>query len=118
MFGRSCHLSCTNANVAWCLVPGSSTRRSRRTWLGQSRRNAAMELARFPTLGLSPSTPPPTQKKKNPPATPAGILSLQQEVAVVPPLAAELDGVVPLQLGEGRGDVPRLLRAIPRQAAG
>ena len=70
MFGRICHLSCTNANVAWCLVPGSSTRRSRRTWLGQSRRYAAKELARLPTLGLSPSSPVPAAPKMNSPREP------------------------------------------------
>src|SRR5215203_1210578 len=70
MFGRSCHLSWTNANVAQCFVPGSSTRRSRRTVLGQSRRYAAKELARLPTLGLSPSSPVPAAPKMNSPRDP------------------------------------------------
>ncbi len=46
----------------------------------------------------------------------AGILRLQQHVAVVPPLAAKLHRVRAHQLGQRAGDVPGLLRPIPRLA--
>ena len=47
---------------------------------------------------------------------PARVLRLQQHVAVVPPLAAQLDGVAAHQLGHRRRDVPGFLRSIPRLA--
>src|SRR5262249_23541963 len=46
----------------------------------------------------------------------AEVLRLQQEVARVSEIFAELDRVIPLHLGEDRRDLHRPLAAIPRQA--
>ena len=119
MFGRACHLSCAKRDTAECCVPGSSmTLRSRCTASGQSSRNEAMELATLVSVRRLARQPRAVRVEPEVAARAAGVLRLQQHVAVVPPLAAELHGVIAHQLGDRRRDVPCLLRAIPRLARG
>src|SRR5438093_1879576 len=71
MCGRTCHLSWTNVAIAQCLVPGRSiTFRSRVTPLGQSRRNAANELAIPLSDADSLGDPVPPEMKLNRPRGP------------------------------------------------
>ena len=117
MFGRTCHLSWMNDAIAQCLVPGSSmTFRSRWTVFGQSRRNDGKRIGQPAQRCLFRGRPGARGGEREPAARAAGILRLQQDVAVLPPLAAELDRVLVHQLGQRSHDVPGRLGPIPRLA--
>ena len=117
MFGDTCHLSWTNVKIAQCFVPGlSSTFKSRAMPLGRSSRKRANALAMPLFAAVSPVEPVCAPLKVKPPRGAPVVLRLQQDVAVVPPVAAELDRVVAPQLGQRRRELPGPLGPVPRQA--
>ena len=102
-----------------CFVPGSSmTFRSRCTTFGQSSRNDAIALATPLSVAGLARQAGARRIEGEAAARTAGVLRLQQHVAVVPPLAAELDGVVVHQPRQRGRDVPGLLGSIPGLAGG